>query len=164
MSGFVRASATGSSSRLRSQVSKRAETRSRQPPYVDLTLPRYPTMQMRLRLIFALLVPGALAAQTPAPAAPSAALTLEEAVNLARRNNPTHLSMVNNRRTADAAVRAARGQLLPSADANLNAQANCVANEAIFGGEPGLPVANIAQQPHPNGPSGIGVQASSDCD
>jgi outer membrane protein len=79
-------------------------------------------MQMRLRLIFTLLVPGALAAQTPAPAAPSAALTLEEAVTLARRNNPNHLATVNNRRTADAAVRAARGQLLPNADANFNGQ------------------------------------------
>ena len=45
-------------------------------------------------------------------------LTLDEAVTLARRNNPVYLSQASNRRTADAAVRSARGALLPSADAS----------------------------------------------
>ena len=45
-------------------------------------------------------------------------LTLDEAINLARRNNPVYLSQTSNRRTADAAVRSARGALLPSADAS----------------------------------------------
>ena len=45
-------------------------------------------------------------------------LTLDEAINLARRNNPVFLSQASNRRTADAAVRSARGALLPSADAS----------------------------------------------
>ena len=45
-------------------------------------------------------------------------LTLDEAVSLARRNNPVFLSQASNRRTADAAVRSARGALLPSADAS----------------------------------------------
>jgi outer membrane protein len=45
-------------------------------------------------------------------------LTLDEAITLARRNNPVYLSQANNRRTADAAVRSARGALLPSADAS----------------------------------------------
>ena len=47
-----------------------------------------------------------------------ALLTLDEAISLARRNNPVYLSQANNRRTADAAVRSARGALLPSADAS----------------------------------------------
>jgi len=47
-----------------------------------------------------------------------AMLTLDEAITLARRNNPVYLSQANNRRTADAAVRSARGAMLPSADAS----------------------------------------------
>ena len=49
-------------------------------------------------------------------------LTLDEAIALARRNNPTFLSVANNRRTADAAVRSARGAFLPSADASFGAR------------------------------------------
>src|SRR5512133_1920833 len=58
-------------------------------------------------------------AQTTTTRSPSdARLTLDEAVNVARRNNPVYLSQANNRRTAEAAVRSARGALLPSADAS----------------------------------------------
>jgi outer membrane protein len=81
-------------------------------------------MQMRLLLILALGVPGLAAAQVPAPApssAPTATLSLADALNLAIRNNPGHLATINNRRTADAAVRAANGQLLPNADASFTA-------------------------------------------
>ncbi len=92
-------------------------------------------MQMRLCLVFALLIPGALAAQGAAPASNGATanLSLDEALNLARRNNPNHLATVNNRRTADAAVRSAQGQLLPSADASFNAQRQ-QGGRQIFGG------------------------------
>ncbi|HEU4722994.1 MAG TPA: TolC family protein, partial [Gemmatimonadaceae bacterium] len=50
--------------------------------------------------------------------ASGALLTLDEAISLARRNNPVYLLQAGNRRTADAAVRSARGALLPSADAS----------------------------------------------
>ena len=61
---------------------------------------------------------------TPLPAAPAALpatapatpLSLDEAIASARRNNPVFQSQVNARRTADAAVRSARGAFLPSAD------------------------------------------------
>ena len=81
-------------------------------------------MQKCLCLILALVVPGVLFAQTPTANAPAqrATLSLDEAITLARKNNPTHLATINNRRTADAAVRAARGQLLPNADASFFAQ------------------------------------------
>jgi outer membrane protein len=81
-------------------------------------------MQKCLCLILALVVPGGLFAQTPTATAPAqrATLSLDEAINLARRNNPIHLATINNRRTADAAVRTARGQLLPNADASFFAQ------------------------------------------
>ena len=92
-------------------------------------------MQKRLCLILALVFPGSVLAQstTATPLAQRATLSLDEAINLARRNNPTHLSAINNRRTADAAVRAAQGQLLPSADASFFAQRQ-QGGRQIFGG------------------------------
>lgn len=92
-------------------------------------------MQKRLCLILALVTPGSVLAQTTTatPPAQRATLSLDEAINLARRNNPAHLSAINNRRTADAAVRAAQGQLLPSADASFFAQRQ-QGGRQIFGG------------------------------
>ncbi|MEO8194136.1 MAG: TolC family protein [Gemmatimonadales bacterium] len=92
-------------------------------------------MHIRLCLALSLLVPGAASAQaaTQTPPSQRTTLSLEEAINLARRNNPLHLSTINNRRTADAAVRAAQGQLLPSADAAFNAQRQ-QGGRQIFGG------------------------------
>jgi outer membrane protein len=45
-------------------------------------------------------------------------LNLDEAISLAQRNNPVFLAQANDRSTADAAVRSARGAFLPSADAS----------------------------------------------
>jgi outer membrane protein len=64
------------------------------------------------------LAPVAQAQNTTTRSAADALLTLDEAVNLARRNNPVYLSQATSRRTADAAVRSARGAMLPSADAS----------------------------------------------
>jgi len=47
-------------------------------------------------------------------------LTVDEAVNIARQNNPTFLQSQNGRRTADAQVTSARGALLPSSSASFN--------------------------------------------
>jgi len=109
------------------------ETLSNPSPYVDLTPPSN-KMQKRLYLILALLVPAGVRAQS-APPAPQqrTTLSLDEAITLARRNNPLHLATINNRRTADAAVRAAQGQLLPSADASFFAQRQ-QGGRQIFGG------------------------------
>jgi hypothetical protein len=99
-------------------------------------------MQKRLYLILALLVPAGVSAQASqsgaaqpgaAPAPQKATLSLDEAINLARRNNPVHLAVVNNRRTADSAVRSANGQLLPNADASFQAQRQ-QGGRQIFGG------------------------------
>ncbi len=72
--------------------------------------------------VFALALFVALpASQAQTVTAPtSATLTLDEAISAARQNNPIYLSTANNRRTADAAIRSARGQLLPSADASFS--------------------------------------------
>ena len=60
-----------------------------------------------------------LSAQTPAAAttvAPGNVLTLNDAITLARRNNPTYQSATNARRTAAAALRSASGAFLPNAN------------------------------------------------
>src|SRR5215212_1747707 len=73
-------------------------------------------------LSFAVLAVVSLApyiqAQSTTRSSAGTLLTLDEAVTLARRNNPIFLQQTGNRRTADAAVRSARGALLPSADAS----------------------------------------------
>jgi len=61
---------------------------------------------------------SSLAAQTTPPATLAAGnvLTLTDALTLARRNNPTFQNATNARRTASAALRAANGAFLPSAN------------------------------------------------
>ena len=74
-------------------------------------------------LAVALATPGVVRGQdVPMVPASGAPLTLDEAISLARRNNPTFLSIANNRRTADAAIRSARGAFLPSADASFGSR------------------------------------------
>jgi len=63
-----------------------------------------------------------------------ATLSLPEAINIARRNNPIHLATVNNRVAADASVRTAYGQLLPSAAASLSAQRQQGGRQIFNGG------------------------------
>jgi outer membrane protein len=53
---------------------------------------------------------------------PGAVLTLDEAISLAQRNNPQHLQLLNDRRTAAAALRAAYGALLPSASVSFSSE------------------------------------------
>ena len=72
-------------------------------------------MRLLRSVAFATLIaPAAVAAQTPDTAGPPATLTLEQAIALARRNNPLYLQFANNRREADAFVRASDAALLPA--------------------------------------------------
>lgn len=102
-------------------------------------------MKKRFFLIFGALAPISLAsAQTPATTGSLsdrttdtvklAALSLADAVTIAKRNNPTHLATINNRATADAAVRTAYGQLLPSADVSYSAQRQQGGRQIFNGG------------------------------
>ncbi|MDB4913214.1 MAG: outer rane efflux protein [Gemmatimonadetes bacterium] len=86
-------------------------------------------------LVFALAV-AAIAPVLGAQSGPasSATLTLDEAVSLARRNNPVYLSQASARRTADASVRSARGALLPSADASFTSRYQ-QAGQQVFSGQ-----------------------------
>jgi outer membrane protein len=85
-------------------------------------------------LVLALAVAFAPSLQAQSPAAPSGAqLTLDEAITLARRNNPVYLSQSSARRTADAAVRSARGALLPSADASFSTRYQQAGQQVVSG-------------------------------
>jgi outer membrane protein len=74
----------------------------------------------RMALLGAFL-PVALVAQMPSTSSrssqPPATLTLDEAIAIARQNNPLYLTTANERRSADALVRQAYGALLPSSNA-----------------------------------------------
>ena len=65
------------------------------------------------------LLPAALVAQAPGTSSPSSqsTLTLDEAIAIARQNNPLYLTTANERKSADAQVRQAYGALLPSSNA-----------------------------------------------
>lgn len=65
-------------------------------------------------------VATALPAQTvpTSPATSASTLSLDDALNLARRNNPTYGQSVNARRNAAAAVRSSYGSLMPSVSTN----------------------------------------------
>ncbi len=72
---------------------------------------------MRIRAGVGVLV-GLLAAVPVSAQKVPASLSLEEAVEIARANNPTYLQSQNDQVQADWDVRQAYGQLLPSASAN----------------------------------------------
>jgi outer membrane protein len=88
-------------------------------------------------LVFALAVsamaPVAVRAQS-GTVPTGATLTLDDAITLARRNNPVFLSQANSRRTADAAVRSAKGARLPSADASFSSRYQ-QAGQQVFSGQ-----------------------------
>ncbi len=87
-------------------------------------------MTPRLRWIFPALCVASVAhaqrsgqtASTPLPHVSPSALTIEQAVSLARRNNPDYLATRNNSRNAQAQLRSARGALLPQLNASLSGQ------------------------------------------
>ena len=87
---------------------------------------------MRISPLALLVALGAspLAAQTPAPVGPpqpaqvgpTATLSLQEAQQLARRNNPTLQQTMGAQRTANAQLRSAYGAFLPNADVSFGTQ------------------------------------------
>jgi outer membrane protein len=79
-----------------------------------------PSMRL-LPLVVVALFAAPAAAQVAQPA-PTTTMTLDEAVVLARRNNPTFLQIANQRKTADAAVRSAYGDFLPSSSASFSSR------------------------------------------
>ena len=70
----------------------------------------------------------------PRDSATQTTLTIDQAIELARRNNPVLQQTLNNRIGARAAVRSAYGALLPSADASLSAQRQNVEPRAVTTG------------------------------
>jgi outer membrane protein len=111
-------------------VPQARETPRARPPYERVTNNKdLPPMRIPMfAALVAATIPQVVTAQQTAPSSPVPApapvsrtgplLTLDEAISLARHNNPVFLSQANDRRTADASVRSARGALLPAADAS----------------------------------------------
>ncbi len=77
---------------------------------------------MRFLFVISFAAAQAASAQTVTDSAPPTSITLDQAIETARRNNPQLLQTVNNRHTARAAVRAAYGALLPTSDVSFSAQ------------------------------------------
>ena len=75
----------------------------------------------------------ALAAQTASAQSAPSTLTLDEAVQLARRNNPIFLQTVNARRSADMNVRATYAAFLPSVNANMSGRLQKTGTQFVQG-------------------------------
>ena len=74
-----------------------------------------------MRLLWCVLLVTSVAMPSAAQTATRTTLSLDEALEIARRNNPVYLQSITGRTRASAGVRAAYGALLPSADASLGA-------------------------------------------
>jgi outer membrane protein TolC len=82
-------------------------------------------------------------------------LTLDEAIDLARQNNPNFLSTANNQASADWAVREAYGSFLPSVTASVNGGYQAEGEvrrskvkeltESLFGGDPAALVSHLVR-------------------
>lgn len=70
-------------------------------------------------LVFSLVAPMAAQAQGGASGGGATTLSLDEAIDLAKRNNPSYLQLINSRSRADANLRAAYGSFLPTASTNI---------------------------------------------
>ncbi len=76
---------------------------------------------MRFLILLSLVAVQTASAQGGRDTLTKSTLSMDEAIAIARRNNPDFLQTVNNRHTASAAVRSAYGALLPTADASFAA-------------------------------------------
>lgn len=88
---------------------------------------------MRLIALLALPAQVAFAQQTQVTVGPRDTLTLDQAIELARVNNPGLQETKNSVRTADAQLRTAYGLLLPSASASIGAQYTQGGNQIVQG-------------------------------
>jgi outer membrane protein len=75
---------------------------------------------MRVLTLVALLGATGQFAVAQGPTTIGKTLTLDEAITIARQNNPVYLQTVNTRRAADADVRTAYGALLPTSSASFS--------------------------------------------
>lgn len=92
---------------------------------------------MRFLLLFSLFAIPRAGAQGSRDTLTKSELTMDEAIAIARRNNPDFLQTVNNRHTAKAALRSAYGALLPTADASLSATRQQSGQQIVSGAQLG---------------------------
>lgn len=84
-------------------------------------------MRFSLPMAAVVLASQSVVAQQPAT------LTLDEAIQLARRNNPSFQQTINARRSADASVRSAYANLLPSVNAQLSGRYQQTGQQFVSG-------------------------------
>lgn len=84
-------------------------------------------MRLAQSLVAVSLIAQTVGAQT------QATLSLDEAISLARRNNPNFLQTVNARRSADANLRSAYATLLPSLSANMSGRYQIAGQQFVQG-------------------------------
>src|SRR5258708_4070246 len=88
---------------------------------------------MRALTLVALIgVTGHLAVAQDRPAV-GRTLTLDDAIAIARQNNPSYLQALNAERTADADVRAAYGSLMPTSNASFSSRFQKSGNQFFNG-------------------------------
>lgn len=73
-----------------------------------------------MRVLWSALLLLGVTSSAMAQSAATATMTLDEALALAKKNNPAYLQSINGRTRATAGMRSAWGQLLPSADASMS--------------------------------------------
>lgn len=108
-----------------------------------------------MRLALPLLAVALFAHQAAAQA--SATLTLDEAVQLARRNNPIFQATVNTRRAADLGVKAAYANLLPSLSASASGRFTEGGQQFVNG----IPISNSSDILQSNYGIGLGYTINS---
>ena len=108
-------------------------------------------MRFALPLLAVTLIASQAAAQT------TATMTLDEAVQLARRNNPLFQATVNSRRAADLGVKAAYANLLPSLSASASGRFTEGGQQFVNG----IPIANSSDILQSNYGFGLGYTINS---
>jgi outer membrane protein len=86
-----------------------------------------------LRAIALLAIPAQLAYAQQSPVGTGGTLTLDQAIETARQNNPGYLQIKNNLRDADAQVRVAHGALLPQLSAQAGSRYTQAGTQYQFG-------------------------------
>ena len=107
-----------------------------------------------MRLVLPLLAAALLA---PQAGAQTATLTLDQAVQLARRNNPLFQATVNSRRAADLNVKAAYANLLPRLDAQASGRFTEGGQQFVNG----IPISNSSDILQSNYGFGLGYTINS---
>jgi outer membrane protein len=92
------------------------------------------------------LLPAVAATQQPDTARGRSTLTLDEALSIARRNNPAYLQIANNQREADSQVRASDAALLPAINSSFQTEYSKGGTQIFQGSQLGASSSYVSSQ------------------